>query len=331
MTSTTLVNLHTREEVIAHERAARYPELIPTLAPGIPGLLYYKRRPENGLITVVIQHIALTREQREALGRFVFHQLLITGQYSLRLAQQRQIVSDPEIAQLSSTDAHVLCGTEDGKLLAFMEIQHARFGPRGPVGPAHPVLSDLVRAELPFERELFGTQVLAAVPGLADMLLDQAREYSFILRNQTQLNKLAVLGLVSATLAAAYVQMDPQHGFALAASSCLQQTSAIVDHLGYPALFSPLAEQDPSRLPPLWDQEAGHEVYWPCLISTADLLLHPEHLARLDTALDLPPRQAWELIMGTKRGAFKMPAVALAGSPGWLPFAEACELAAASA
>lgn len=316
----------THEALVALEREARYPELIPALRPHTPGVLYYKQRPENGLITLVVQHGALTREQRRALGRFTLRQLLITGQFSLKTVERQGLLSDPELDLMSRGDTHAISGTADGVLLGLLVTQNARFDARGPIGPGHSLIRDPVRAEFPLERELFGTGVLASVPGLRDMPIERVREFSLMLRNQVHPGPLSVLGLTATTVAMAEVQVSERHGFDAVVSCCVQQTSTLLDRLGYPCLFAPFARQDMKQLPEVWDKDAAQGSYWPCAIATADLKRAPTHFDSLDTILDQPVREAWRRLVRDTKQVPKLAPREFLPAEGWYTYPEAEQL-----
>src|SRR5712692_8763924 len=59
-----------------------------------------------------------------------------------------------------------------------------------------------------------------------------------------------------------------------------------------PALYAPLAPVIRQTFPPHWSLEVNQSgLYWPCVFASADLARGKEHLALLDSILDLPPQE----------------------------------------
>ncbi len=219
------------------QRMARYPELLTKSA---QSLLFRRREEEpagSGLVVNAIRHADLSDAQRHALGVFRIHQCLLWEWYDPALALTWRITSDPALDVSPRDTYHVLVGTRDGMILAYITLEPAPDGrvdtsflppdedralaSAGLAGDGATVTQGKARAGLRFpwlrawrlvdaerplfltERELFGPNIFTSLPQLARLPVAHVRELNVLLRNavvsgSSRLGNIAVVESISA-------------------------------------------------------------------------------------------------------------------------------------
>src|SRR6185437_3540463 len=87
--------------------------------------LFRTARDATQLITVALRHGDLSAEQRQELGHFRLQQFVLWGWYDLDASVLQTARSDPAFATLLPETIHVITGTLDGRLLAYMCVEPA--------------------------------------------------------------------------------------------------------------------------------------------------------------------------------------------------------------
>lgn len=120
-----------REALRIQEREAQYSELL--LGPWAhdDGVLYRRLCPGPELVVVAVRHDALVPAQRRMLGAFRVRQYALCGLYDVSQVLDDAAEVDPSLEMLAPNAVHVLAGTPEGRLLAYMCMETAQYSPQG--------------------------------------------------------------------------------------------------------------------------------------------------------------------------------------------------------
>src|SRR6476661_3487201 len=97
--------------ITERQRNALYPDLFSGAAESEKDLLYFKRRPGSGLVTIALRHSALTEPQARALNEFRLDQYTLCGFYDLSYLQAHRIERDPDLSELPPDTIHIVVGS----------------------------------------------------------------------------------------------------------------------------------------------------------------------------------------------------------------------------
>jgi hypothetical protein len=283
--------------VRARQEEARYPQLLA----GRRKVLYQRRR-RSGLVAVARYHGDLTIEQHAALGQFRLDQYMLSGLYDAGAIQRRALEADPSLDELAPEAAHILVGTRDHRLLAYFCMQTATpeagaaqkpsllrklFGigePRYLLSPGRPTF--------PSERELFGTAVFSSLPALRRIPVLQMRELTRLLRNQTVQSPQGVIAVVETIYAMSQLLINPKLHISVALGCMGRESRQILSNLKMPMLYAPTVPVIVPQTTPedaYWINPSNADgIFWPFVVSTADLRSQRGYLKRLNTVLAQP-------------------------------------------
>lgn len=265
-----------QEAVQIQEHEARYPELLFGPWGREDGVLYRRFRAGPKLVAVAVLHDALQPEQRRLLGGFRLRQYALCGLYDVRQVVQNAEGVDPSLEGLSPTAVHILAGTPDGRLLAYMCMETAQSlqpdgwasphdalgidepNHRGGVDPAailqaqssglNGVTIDATltmgargRPLFPTESELFGPAIFPSLPAVRALAVTEVRELTRMLRNQAMRSPQSIAATVEVVYVISRLLSHPALDIK-ATLGCLDRDGrAMLAHLGMPVLYAPTA------------------------------------------------------------------------------------------
>jgi hypothetical protein len=265
-----------QEAVQIQEHEARYPELLFGPWDREDGVLYRRFRAGPKLVAVAVLHGALRPAQRRLLGGFRLRQYALCGLYDVRQVVRNAEGVDPSLEALSDAAVHIIVGTPDGRLLAYMCMETAQNPqPDGWASP-HDVLgidepnhdggvdpAAILRAQssgldgvtidatltmgapgrplFPTESELFGPAIFPSLPALLALAVTEIREMTRMLRNQAMQSPQSIAATVEVVYVIWRLLCHPALDIK-AMLGCLDRDGrAMLAHLGMPMLYAPTA------------------------------------------------------------------------------------------
>jgi hypothetical protein len=303
-----------RDALEARERDALYPALLLSPRAGDAAVVYRRERAESRLITVALAHGLLSPEQHAAIGAFRLRQYALCGLYDVCRAARDTSEMDPSMESLAPEALHVCSGTADGRLLAYMCMETAKYRASVPTpgwsppapkhgssrhgAPSHDssVFGANPRPLFATELELFGPKVFGSLPYLRDVAVTRVRELSRMLRNQVVVSPLSVAATIEIVHTMSRLVTDPALAIAATLGCLGREGRGLMAQLGIPLLFAPDAPVLPQQVAlarktrggSYWSDSANAQgQFWPFVIASEDVRRNPLHFARLDELLDL--------------------------------------------
>ncbi len=289
--------------ILIQEREARYPQLLLDPWSASEDILYRQKRPGSGLVVVALAHHALSTLQKQALGQFLLHQLLLCGWYDVQRISAARLQTDPAFDLASDSTVHVFVGTEAGRMLAYFTMEESLV--QSPVRPTPEregqgeaarsssrgvFLEDPNRPLFQSERDLFGPTIFASLPALRSIPVMKMRELTCLLRNQAIREPLSEIAVVEAIYTMTYLVMSCNPPLSVLLGAVDRQARLVATSLCIPILFAPLAplitEQAPGDSTSYWaESEHTPGRFWPFVIAVEDLHTHTDHFRHLDGLL----------------------------------------------
>jgi hypothetical protein len=302
------------ETLAQRERDAHYPAVLRAPRASDLAVVRHHERAQSRLTTVALLHSQLTPEQYDAIGRFRLRQYMLCGLYDPLYATGAADASDPSLETLAPEAIHVCCGTEDGRLLAYMCMETARprtsvampawWSARATAQEAHHGETDrpgytfgvMPRPLFATEFELFGPGIFGSLPYLRGMDVSEARELSRMLRNQVLASPLSIAATVEIILVMFSLATNPALGLRATVGCLGREGRALLAQLGVPVLYAPDAQVLPQQVvqaratrgSSCWSDGANAQgQFWPFVVASADLRRNAAHFAQLDEMLAL--------------------------------------------
>ena len=304
--------------ITERQRNALYPELFSGAAESEKDLLYFKRRPGSGLVTIALRHSALTEPHTRALNEFRLDQYTLCGFYDLSYLQAHRIERDPDLSELPPDTIHIVVGSSDGRVLAYSYVQPPQGSPSGAAFTSGgPTMGDTDRPWFPCEVESFGPTIFSSLPALRPIPVAQVAEVSILLRNQLEHGVSSVYAVVESILAMALIQSMESNRLLATVAYGGHEARQIIYDMGMPGLYAPHAPVVYNALPPHWSANANIPGrFWPCVFSTEDFLQGFAHLSALDSVLNLPANELRRELVKFRRAGRRIATQAFVPEPG---------------
>jgi hypothetical protein len=305
-------------DTLKQQTEALYPHLF--LGPWAhrSGVLDYQLRRSSQLVAVAVRHDALTASQVRAIGEFRLQQYLLYRLYEAAKIRAHHVTTDPSIGDLPGETIHVLVGTTQGRILAYLSLETTvrRRALRGRLRSAHAArrahrgwfLHEPGRPHFPCEIELFGPRVFPSVPALQSTPLSHMREMTRMLRNYVTRSPLGVAASIQTMLTSAHLLLRRDLSIDVALGCVDKEGRWLAAQMGMPIIFAPAApvvvtpSDDPRTA--YWSMQANSQgQFWPFVISVQDLRRRRAHLHTIDRALSLPASEMRHALVELRRAA----------------------------